>query len=317
MPTITSQEYKKHLPEISNGFWVYASRFAIIIAIVFPIISLLVTPKMFMVQVYTVYLLVLFSVMAIYLVIQENKKLHRYAYTTICTHYVNHALRDYLEVYKETGRGTNQALFLSNILDGISRCFTLIVGKNCRSSIKLLNPEMEITTSARDTISTVGDDRRIKSQISHKLDDNTDFRDIWGALNGRTRYFFSNNLVKLWSQNKYENSSFEEVGHPNQLFTIGEKKFFIRHWRLPYKSSIVFPIRFLPDSSINSGQDGAQADNTRYWGFLCIDCPSKNVFDPIYSVELGGAFADALYAFFSQLKFINDTSRSQEEPKTS
>jgi len=141
---------------------------------------------------------------------------------------------------------------------------------------------------------------RASKSTEHLLDDNTDFKSLWYREVGAIRYFLSNDLVELYRDGKYENSSFEEVGTPT--VTCHWQGFrFVKNWNLPYKSTIVLPIRYIPDNQIGEDINGDHKEY-RFWGFLCVDCNSKNVFDKIYSPELGGAFADVLYMLFSQLE---------------
>jgi len=140
-----------------------------------------------------------------------------------------------------------------------------------------------------------------KKTSQHRLDENTDFHDLWYAQNGCTRYFLSNDLMKRWKQHKYKTSSFKEVGEPYLQSVLGIDM--IRNWRLPYRSALILPIRYV--STFNPPEEQTHDMlHWRYWGFLCIDCNTPGCFDDRYCPELGGAFADGLFTLFSQSEFI-------------
>jgi len=82
---------------------------------------------------------------------------------------------------------------------------------------------------------------------------------------------------------------------------------------LQYKSTIVLPIRyfseFKPPKQVLPPErlpPKSSYPEWKFWGFLCIDCNSRNIFDPEFAPELGGAFADILYIFLTQTKILLD-----------
>ncbi len=251
-----------------------------------------------------------------YIVFKEIKNVDRYAQTIFYAHLVNHILRDYLAELQR-GHRPDPKNILVEVLDSIATCFSIVVGKRCRCSVKQLSADFQLSTVCRDTMSRTqhGD----SSDIQHSLVENTDFDSIWYAKNGCFRRFQCNDLKKLWRENKYRNSSFKTYGEPESISTLGVT--FVRNWNLPYKSTIVWPIRFVPDykiwppTSASEGQS-ARADNApkvpqELWGFLCVDCNSRGVFDSTYCPELGAAFADALYTLFTQSTYIHYKDQGQ------
>ena len=156
----------------------------------------------------------------------------------------------------------------------------------------------DISTRSRKDI----DDKR----HSHNLKENTDFSSLVFGLNGCTRYFFCNNLPRLWAQGKYNNTSFNVKKDKVKYFPIGNKKL-ISHWPLEYKSTIVMPIRYIenfipPDENAESHIK----EGWEHWGFLCIDSSKTNVFNIRYSADIAAAFADALFMFISQVDYVID-----------
>jgi hypothetical protein len=131
-----------------------------------------------------------------------------------------------------------------------------------------------------------------------------------------------NNLLKEWKLHKYKNTSFNkpEVREPELKTFLGYS--YVANWNLPYKSTLVLPIRYLKEFIPPSKDDGKpnmrinllkrfsiptnDGDKLtmkwKFWGFLCIDCNSRNVFHKDLAPELGLAFADLLYIFFDELK---------------
>ena len=249
--------------------------------------------------IFTIIYLVIFNILlVVYVIYAEMQKTRRYAQCVFFTHYVNHVIRDFL-ARKDRSEKMSEA-FLKEILDAVSSCFSIITGSVCRTSLKELNLDQTISTVARDSITkcSAKKDRNIK----HKLEDNTDFYNLWYAKDGCSRYFLSNDLIGMWKKDQYKNSSFNLYGKEPKLTSRWSRL----NWPLPYKSALVLPIRyiseFIPPSlpSDSSNPLSTKEDNTGwlYWGFLCIDSNKKNVFDSRYIPELGGTFADVLHILF-------------------
>lgn len=248
----------------------------------------------------------------IYIIQYEVKGLHAFSESVYHTHFVNHIIRDILADCRMTGRG-EYLDGMNDILNSVAMCFSIITGKQCRASIKEVKQEdLTVETFCRDGISTL--QSRDSTSFYHYLDDNTDFANLWYGKNNCTRYFLENDLLKAWKKGTYKNSSFNIYGSPKT------KKLFIWdmvvNWKLPYKSTIVWPIRYIPDYKYWPPaewlSDDAPPEPRNYhdsskephiWGFLCVDCDSRNVFDSIHAPELGAAFADALYTLFTQLEY--------------
>lgn len=178
----------------------------------------------------------------------------------------------------------------TRILTSLSTAFTLVTGTKCRSSLKVIgqdeNDDLFVTTLARDNTSTEDKNNRYNdANKRHLISANTDFMLIAGH---DYNYFFHNNLPKY---DDYQNSSIEEYRSPNDS----------RKWVLPYKSTIVWPIRYKRRNNENNDRD---AD---LYGFLTIDSSSRNVFSDKYDVDMGAIVADSLFATldaYSKVKTI-------------
>ena len=246
------------------------------------------------------YLFCIIVFLVSYLMIITQSRLYRYSQAVFHMHFVNHAIRDYLAALSVGKEDVNLKVALNQILDSIAACYSILAGRTCRVTIKELTPSLDVKTVARDTISASS--AAGTSQIEHPLEKNTDFKNLWYCLDGASRYFHSNNLLRDWKAHKYLNTSFNIHGDPEVLNFFGMSM--VTKWRLPYKSAMVFPIRYvhdwtrwplLPGVESRIVQDGPPD----VWGFLCVDSASTGVFKLPHAAEVGGAFADALYILFT------------------
>lgn len=97
------------------------------------------------------------------------------------------------------------------------------------------------------------------------------------------QFFASNNLPSLWRRNKYKNESLITYGDP-LCIQIAARVIAVLQWPLPYRSTMVFPIRFRDDA--------AQLET--FYGFVCVDAPSKNAFHFRTAAHLGAVVADSI-----------------------
>lgn len=249
---------------------------------------------------YMGFLSFLVILLIIYAVLIEKRKLHRYAQTVFYSHFAQHLVRDFLSGLVAS-RDINLEKTTEKILDAISNCFSMTSGKTCRASIVELNDRFELTVVARDSMSSI---KAIPRNKKHLLGNNTDFRNLWYSINGCSRYYLNNNIIRSWINHDYCNSCFIEYGEPEIKSVFGFR--FVKKWPLSYKSAIVLPIRYVSEF-VPPKDTETLSPHWDYYGFLCIDSGSKNSFDERYSPELGGVFADMLYTYFSQSDFILDT----------
>jgi hypothetical protein len=248
-----------------------------------------------------------------YIWYREHKKLHRYAQSVFYFHLVNHIVRDYLgSLVKGEQKPISEAL--TEILDSISTCFSIISGTRCRVCVKEINREqLTVSTTCRDTGSRHSHSHVDENNgVIHEIERNTDFSSVWYGLPGNYRYFYSNDLIKMYREHNYENSSFLFHGKPK----LGPRFWpFRTNWPLPYKTAIVLPIRYIREHSnwppnqrtykeFNRDMGERAPGVPDIYGFLCIDANSRNVFDTTLSPEMGAVFADILYTLFSQSDYI-------------
>jgi hypothetical protein len=254
-------------------------------------------------KIYTIFLLLLIFFLIVNSIRKEIAKEHRYAQTVFFTHYANHIVRDYFSELQDDVSKISLEKTTDEILTTVAGCFSIITGKVCRACLKDLSlDQMKLTTTSRDNNSKSFKNRPDENEKLHTLAGNTDFYNLWYAKKYCLRYFFCNNLPKEWRLHRYKNTSFELYGEPSVMNLFGFS--WITNWRLPYKSTIVFPIRFLKDF-IPPKEGGTQVPpEWKFWGFLCVDCKSRYVFDLKYAPELGLSFADLLYTLFSQTEIL-------------
>jgi len=309
MPTISARAYKEGLPKYSKiNFWELSARIGTVASILGFGIAVFYYNAKPTEYIYSVFLILCLICLLGYVLFQEYRKLNRFAQSTIFVHYITHIIRDILEKQKNT-RSTDFDLKAINsfLLDPISTCFSILTGRSCRVCLKILKSEdskIVIETLGRDTVSTAIGKERKSPEVKHYLEENTDFNKLWYWEKGCSRYFLCNNLLELYRDNRYKNSSFMLVGEPKiSDLVLGIK--IVREWKLPYKSTLVVPIRYIPDEAMHS-----EIEKQIIWGFLCIDCNSRKVFDPIYAPELAAAFADNLYTLFSQLELMKESFAS-------
>jgi hypothetical protein len=239
------------------------------------------------------------ALLGLFIFWRETSKSHRYAQSVFYTHYINHVVRDFVATLHRGGKPILKDV-LVEIADATATCFSILAGRRCRCSIKELKANQTLVTCARDRNSLI--DRSGAAQVpAHPMDKNSDFQDLWYGRNGCYRYFFSNDLKKLFRKQAYENSSFERYGRPKINDFLGIM--LVTDWRLPYKSSIIWPIRHIPNHEHwplrPESSELPPNEEPRTWGFFCVDSNSRNAFDERYAVELGSGIADLIFTLLS------------------
>lgn len=251
-------------------------------------VPLLATSTAIQTRVYLASLSMLVALFVTHSVLQYRRKLHRFAQVTSHLHYINHIIRDYfLEIRRHDG-GIDG--ITKDVLDAVAQCFSILAARRCRACVIELKSDLSLQVMARDRMS--GAERNRGEEVPNLLRDNSDFEDLWYRRHGCMRYFLNNNLPLAFTQHRYRNSSFEVLGKPEVVRFLGFT--WVRHWRLPYQSALVVPIRYLGDTV---SEEPNPAD---YWGFLCIDCGSTRAFEERHLPELACALADALYMLYAQ-----------------
>lgn len=256
--------------------------------------------------VYTIFLVALVLIVLIHSYLKDKRKLHRYSEAVFFTHHVNHLVKEYINRIHKKKKDDFEEI-LQEIVDSIAQCFSILTGKRCRCCIKEIGEKAEhrIKTCRRDAISSKRSYTQKDPEMNF-IENNTDFRKLWYAEDNCERYYINNNLIQEWKWNRYQNSTFQTKGYPKPKQILGLN--YSIDWPLDYKSTLVLPIRFLfdfspPEYKTDEGKTRTSFennDNWDFWGFLCIDSNSRDVFDDQYAPDLGLTFADVLQIFFTQ-----------------
>lgn len=168
-------------------------------------------------------------------------------------------------------------LHLKESLGFLAEAFMIITGNPCRASIKMTSAEVVGDSQNKDVDVEVVTICRSSQEVEQphlerdRIGNNTDFKQIFVE---NSEYFYCNDLpaqLKLG----YQNSHWDEKTIQSGAFT--------------YRATIVWPIAHSKKSPNQA------ADRREIIGFLCVDTPATNVFNEVYDVALGAAFAQALH----------------------
>jgi hypothetical protein len=257
--------------------------------------------------IFAIFLISLLSISIIYIIYFHLKKSHRYIESGMYFSHIANTLQGNLAKFHcDIDNNTvnmenidkNFMKTIQSCLNAISGFFTYICGTRCAICIKQIHADNRTTTTlARDDISNSARGKfDLANDITHYIKDSTAFSHFtFGQTFNGNEYFICNNLIQLYKDNEYSNSTFyiPEVGKPRIDYYIkfGENHKFFKYlkWTLPYKSTMVFPIKSIENSCII--------------GFLCIDANHKDIFNFTYLTEFGIAFSRLFYLFITQHDF--------------
>jgi hypothetical protein len=271
--------------------------------------------------VHTIFLLILILSLCAHTYLRDKRKLHRYAQAILYIHYVNHIIRDQVACLTDRDRsGFDLKTTSRDIVNATANCFSLLTSKKCRCSIVELQEDLQMVTTTRDNITENKRERGKYRDRSIKLENCTEFRNLWYSLNGCTRYYLCNDLLSEWKNRKYEHASFIDETPPRFVSFLSIFSF-TKDWSLPYRSILVLPIRYVKkfdppkqqqgDDVKSNGRKNPELSHWNFWGFLCIDCNSRNIFDREFAPELAAAFADCLYILFDQSNYALENNKEK------
>lgn len=193
---------------------------------------------------------------------------------------------------------------LNKVCDRLAKAYSLISGTNCSACIKILiegvtergEQKVQVVTLCRDDDNSKKRASVDTKTVSHWLDDNTDYVEIVRIKPVFEKYFFCNQLPFLFG---YRNTSFDVYGLPvdSSNWLMFNSFFRYLRWPLPYKSTIVVPIRPADDPELK-----------RIVGFLCVDSPAMYAFQVRSDVELLIGVAAALFIPIFQLSQLRNNS---------
>lgn len=284
--------------------------------------------------IHTAYLIFLCLMLLLYIFHMHRKKMHRYSQTTQYTHYAAHIIRDSLYKLRNlvqqkeaetSGREISDEAdkILRELLDCIAGCFSVLIGKNCRVCLKAIDKDsnddrgLTVIVHARDKqtshkMEPGADTDEHPDDGDHLLCDDTPCNAVLCGQTGHYRVYCCNDVPHAYSSNHYRSASFGKYGGlPVQGGIIpGVKAFYvIKKWTLPYKSTMAAPVWCKsPGSGWRAGARNEESGSGQLrgdvWGFLCVDCNSRNVFDPANSEDLLCSFADMIYSYLEAVQLL-------------
>jgi hypothetical protein len=255
---------------------------------------------------YVILLLCYLGFMTIFLFVQSFRyaRKARYADAIRTFHPIAHIFRDAMYNIEDMSE-SDFALTLQKVLSAFVSGMEIATGTKVRVCIKLLKVEGGI--GALEEVDKVRQNELIYAESyvndphsswpekdysqypydKDRLSCNTAFGSI---LKGETDYYFENNIPRAYKNHEYENSSFH---------TYGQGKLGKPGWVLPYRSTILWPIRKLLDKNQGRAHRQTFVEKHDVLGFLCIDSASRNVWSSRYDGQIGASLADFLYAFMN------------------
>lgn len=234
---------------------------------------------------------------------------YHYANAVYYTHYVSHVIRDHTATLYSGDETPTLDEILKDVVTAIADCFSLLTETRCRCCIKSFweddAKKLVLTTIARDRVSAISLPKQ--TEATHEIETNTDFDNLWYCKNYCYRTYIENNLPRAYGKNEYKNSSISK----EPLLLNCRLFFWCFNWPLPYKSTLVVPIRYVAVFDPPSADEPPQfVPHWLYRGFLCVDSNRKNVFvDPLL-LELASDFADSLYTFLTNYEFFLNREKS-------
>jgi hypothetical protein len=256
------------------------------------------------------YVIILFAylgIVVIFAFVQSCRyaRKSRYAEASRIFHPIAHILRDAMYHVKEMEEPIFERT-LERILTALSSGLEIVTGTKVRACIKLLKVDGGITDlkgldveHRKDKIyaeTYVQDPNSYWPKKNYsdypydkdRLSCNSAFCSIF---RGDCDYFLENNIPRAYKRRRYENSSF---------MIYGKGVYGGRAWILPYRSTILWPIRKLLKPITNSLHREPLIETHDVLGFLCVDSASRNVWASRYDTQIGASVADLLYLFMDK-----------------
>ncbi len=163
-----------------------------------------------------------------------------------------------------------------SMLDLLTEYYKHSTGKKCRACIKTIHSDdgkkLYLATLARDsnTLEKKKDTDSVNvTERKDSLEGNSDFHFLWNPALQDEGYFFSNDLQSLYQASLNGGIPYNNTSLP--------KTFDYKNWPLPYKSTIVWPIKL-----------------EKYIGFLAVDAQETQSFDKETDITFGQIVATHL-----------------------
>ena len=194
--------------------------------------------------------------------LEANERVSKYSKVSEYLHSVCHLCRDYMapEILGESSKTRSEKEFYREFCNNLASTFSAIAGKQCQSSIKLIDDKDTVITIARDSSSIFREDKGKHFSIQN----NTAFHTIYN--DSKRQSFLSNNLTAL--EKAYQNET--------------------ENWWKYYNATIVVPIRWLHSHN----------EKPILYGFLCVDSLNP-VFNSSEHIQIMGTYADSLFNYIN------------------
>ncbi|MDD5063909.1 MAG: hypothetical protein PHQ35_04005 [Phycisphaerae bacterium] len=305
-----NEKWNRLLDSISTGrFWRYPWESINLIASVITIsLFFLATTKTTNPEFWHVIILLVYLAAAIIFAFIQSLRYARkarYADAIRIFHPIAHILRDAM-YHINTMNESEFGITLKNILSALTSGFEIVTGTKVRACIKLLKVDGGIAGLQGLDI----DHRREKIYAELFVhDSNSDWPNknystypndkdrlscnsaFCSLFRGDCNFYLENNIPRAYRYRAYENSSFTTYGKGIQ----GS-----RSWVLPYRSTILWPIRKLLKPTESTPHRKTLIETHDVLGFLCVDSASRNIWTSRYDAEIGAAVADLLYLFMDK-----------------
>ena len=240
----------------------------------------------------------------------------RYAEASLIFHPICHIVRDAMyNVHKIDEDDLKQTL--EQVLTAFASGFEIIIGAKVRACIKKLeyDNEEELLKAenterrceyiyVRNYAHSPGNwSEKVKLNYPYdkdRLSHNSAFREL---LTMKRMYYIESNIPKAYKDHRYQSTSFMRYGEKQDST-----------WPLPYRSTILWPIRKLVGEKYGLPEDSAIPDH-RVRGFLCIDSWEKNVWWDRYDSQIGAAVADLIFILMDAWLDPKESPQDQEKNK--
>lgn len=188
---------------------------------------------------------------------------------------------------------------IGSIADDYASIFSQITATRCRVCVKVISNIDDIDyifVLKRDEMSSSEfrkHDEKRQENLYDKLRDNNFLMKMFDAEQTDEGFFFSNNLIK---ERSYESSSI----HYWEVIDRNPRVAPDRTWRLPYKSSIVVPVRQEPNDRL-----GILKGDEKLFAFVNVDSPSRRAFSKRRDVHLAKLLANSLFPIIQLYAELN------------
>jgi hypothetical protein len=194
---------------------------------------------------------------------------------------------------------------MQGICDETANLFSLLSGTNCRAAVKV--PAFDTTgtgeawavTVARDTNSAQANRQMDASREKGRTDRiglNEDFSLLFDEGRPDQGYYCCNNMPAKFASGDLKSTSVEVF---RKAARDAGKKDKVHHYPLPYRSTMVWPVRFI-------------GEVTRFHAFLAVDSESRRVFYETWDSKLGGSIAQQANISF---RIFNELVHTLSDPK--